>query len=712
MNCDKQIRNFFITAFLSVFVIGSLFAQEQTTRRIGLFVGANEGNPARQGKLGFAQSDAEAVSSIFFELGGTNQKDREREDNILRQPGRASLDRRLDAIKKELADARGKGQRTELIFYYAGHSDRIGINLGSERYNTNDLLGRIQNIEADVRIVILDMCYAGNAARGDGDEDWVPLSFDGCAVLASTEANEESLEMEEIGSTFFTHSLITGLKGAADDNGDANVTLQELYDFVSKEVKIKTEELKIKQTPVFKPKNTGSEETKLTNINLARARFTINSDVTGRIGIWDNSRKILLSDLTKDNQSVMNLAFDFGDYQLRLFRENPSRWIRRGLEERNNNIHLQQKDFPPSVIAALLRRSRGAEAALNFYEPPPGYSSSPDTAASLKPVPIEAALLSAANTISANIPGHARIIIDIPTKHDELSDFIVNELTTNMNKKSFDVVPQNREQLDAINREINRQLSGNVSDESQISLSHNLGADTIITGSIIRNSENSYRLYVNAIDLERGTLYPNSAYSASILNDRQMQRLIGNRSDSTASPQEFYADLGGGYSLLNESGGTYESIKINLAVNKFFTQEIGVGFYGTISVPLKITGTEQGTSVTLYGSEYDTFGLDLLIGPTFMLFKSETFCLPVSVGISYSYLWINQRLQNIEKNKHVIGLGTNISGKYYFYPHIYVYARLQFDFGFYSWGNTGEKELSGSGLLFNFAPGIGVGLKY
>jgi len=315
MSCVKQGKIFFATAFLSIFVFGSLFAQQQAgnnTRRIGLFIGANEGNYGQE-KLRFAESDAEAVSRVFSELGGINE-----EDNIkIPQPQLtpAILNSWLEVIKSQLADAKRNGQRTEFIFYYAGHSERGNLNLGSQPYPTLGLLERIQNIEADTRIVILDMCYAGDAARGES----APISFDGCTVLTSTKANEESVEKTEINSTFFTHSLVTGLRGAADANGDANVTLKELYNFVNEQVRKKTRD----QNPQFNSKNTGSEETVLTNTALARARFIIGGDVTGRISIWDNSRKILLSDLTKDNQSVMNLAFDFGDYQLRRLVEYP-----------------------------------------------------------------------------------------------------------------------------------------------------------------------------------------------------------------------------------------------------------------------------------------------------------------------------------------------------------------------------------------------------
>jgi hypothetical protein len=688
MNCKIQGKKFFTVVFLSVLVIGSLFAQQQAgTRRIGLFVGANDGGP-EQRKLEFAQSDAEAVSKIFFELGGINQED----IHLLLQPTPDRLSSWLEVIKNELADAKRNRQKTELIFYYAGHSDGVILNLGSESYPRDRLSLQIENIEADARIVIFDMCYAGGSARGASA---LPPLFDGSSVLTSTDVTELSWELPAIRSTYFTHSLITGLRGAADVNGDSNVSFKELYDFVSKEVRIKTDN---KQNPQFKSKITGSEKTALTYTSRADARFTINGDVTGRIRVLDNVRKIVVSDLTKEHQSPMELALASGDYQIILFRENSFGWAKRRLRN-NQNIRLQIKDFVHAGSIAALRNKitgRGSEAPeFFFYESLSDPSTSSDTAVSLQPVSIYEALEAAAAKITPSIPGDNTVMIHILselTEHPALSKIIKEELSTKLINLGFVIYVSSGEVLAVINE------TGAGQDSKSI-------AETIITVDAAKNSQNTYRLYVEAID--RATL--------TVLN-RNDPALINWTDNPMPSPQGLYVDLGGGYSWLNEAGGTYESVKINLAVNKFFTEfltrEFGVGLYGTVSVPLKITGKEQGTSVLLVRHEYDVFGLDLLIGPTIMLYKSETFYLPLSAGLSYNYLRIYQQLQNIEKNKHVIGLGANISGEYHFHPHVYGYLRFQLDFGFYSWGNTGEKELSGSGLLLNFVPGIGIGFKW
>jgi len=488
------------------------------------------------------------------------------------------------------------------------------------------------------------------------------------------------------------------------------VSFKELSDFVKKEVRIKTINSKYPQDPQSK----GSEKPVLTNIKRpSRARFTISGDVTGRIRILDNVRNFIVSELTKDNQKPMELTLDSGDYQFILFRENSFGWAKRQLR-RNQNIPLRMRDFVTAGSMDELRNKtsvRGSEAPEFFFsESPIEYSSSPDTAASQRPVSIDKALEDAVNGISGHVSSTnntvtIRILSEL-SKHPALSKNIEDELTRKMkNKKSFEIVILSGEVVEVINELDALRDTGYFRDDSQIPPGQNPTPNILITVDVTPNPGNTYYLHVKAFDRGGVLLYINDAplfywpdHSVAPLN--------------LPSPQEFYVDLGVGYSLLSEAGGTYESIKINLAVHKFITQEIGVGFYGTVSIPLIIKG--QGSTVSLYKSEYDAFGLDFLIGPTFMLYKnkSETFYLPVSAGVSYSYLRVDQRLQNIEKNKNVLGLGTNVTGEYHFHPYVYGYARVQLDFGFYTWGNIKEKKYSGSGLLFNFTPALGVGFKW
>ena len=151
-------------------------------------------------------------------------------------------------------------------------------------------------------------------------------------------------------------------------------------------------------------------------------------------------------------------------------------------------------------------------------------------------ITIEAALSNAADEIAESVPQGTRIaILSISSDSVNLSDYIINELIANLvNKRLFQIVPRSTVELEAANMEFGFQMSGFVSDESAKSLGKFLGAGTIITGTVTRDSSNSYRLVVNAIDLESFTYQ--SSYRVSFQNNRQVQTMVG------SSGGNFYED--------------------------------------------------------------------------------------------------------------------------------------------------------------------------
>jgi uncharacterized caspase-like protein len=54
----------------------------------------------------------------------------------------------------------------------------------------------------------------------------------GEVVITSSSADELSQESDEVGGSYFTHYLLSGLRGAADTSGDGEVTLDEAYRYV------------------------------------------------------------------------------------------------------------------------------------------------------------------------------------------------------------------------------------------------------------------------------------------------------------------------------------------------------------------------------------------------------------------------------------------------------------------------------------------------
>jgi hypothetical protein len=96
------------------------------------------------------------------------------------------------------------------------------------------------------KLFIADACHSGSmmaSARSAWEAD-LELFYDryqnissGNAFISSSKSEEVSLEYGGLRQGIFSHYLIRGLKGEANKNKDAWVTVSEMYDFVSSEVK-------------------------------------------------------------------------------------------------------------------------------------------------------------------------------------------------------------------------------------------------------------------------------------------------------------------------------------------------------------------------------------------------------------------------------------------------------------------------------------------
>src|SRR5262249_54717068 len=88
----------------------------------------------------------------------------------------------------------------------------------------------------------IDACQSGaltgvkGGRRGPAYEVRVsdPAGAKGLAIITSSTANELSQESDNLRASFFSHSLLTGLRGAADASGAGQVTLTEIYPFIER----------------------------------------------------------------------------------------------------------------------------------------------------------------------------------------------------------------------------------------------------------------------------------------------------------------------------------------------------------------------------------------------------------------------------------------------------------------------------------------------
>ncbi len=291
-------------------------------RRFALVAGSNNGGPGKV-RLKYATSDAIAFASVMADLGGVKDADM----ILLVDPDLVSFKDGLRKVRRMVGESPGSDERRELIIYYSGHSDETGLILGPEILSYDELRRQIGEVKADVRVAVLDSCASGALTRTKGGV-WRPAflldassDMKGHAFLTSSSAEESAQESDRIGASFFTHYLISGLRGAADVTGDGLVTLNEAYAFAFQETLASTEKTQYgPQHPAYDINLTGSGDLVLTDLRNASAGLAVSEDVSGRMYVRDE-RGLLAVELNKLAGQRVDLGLEPGVYEVVLDRK-------------------------------------------------------------------------------------------------------------------------------------------------------------------------------------------------------------------------------------------------------------------------------------------------------------------------------------------------------------------------------------------------------
>jgi hypothetical protein len=291
--------------------------QAPPVRRLALVVGANDGGFGRV-PLAYAHSDARAMHRVLRQLGGI-----ESTDAILLLGARAdTLATALDKEAELLRSAQKPGIRLEFLFYYSGHSDEQGLLLSGERFPYTTLKKALTGLPADVRVAILDSCASGALTRAKGGKFHAPFQVDestkvsGHAFLTSTSADEAAQESDLVEASFFTHFMVSGLRGAADVNRDKRVTLTEAYQYAFHETLARTQStLAGPQHPSYDFHLSGAGDLVLTDLRATTARLVLPEGVEGRVFVRDEEGR-LVAEINKAAEREVGIGIEPGEYTL------------------------------------------------------------------------------------------------------------------------------------------------------------------------------------------------------------------------------------------------------------------------------------------------------------------------------------------------------------------------------------------------------------
>jgi len=143
-----------------------------------------------------------------------------------------------------------------------------------------------------------------------------------------------------------------------------------------------------------------------------------------------------------------------------------------------------------------------------------------------KPIPIDEAIKSAMEYITTLIaPGSKVVVSNFSAPTEELSKYIIEDLSAYIvNSRTLTVVE--RRNVEALENELDFQMSGYVSDETAQSIASRLGAQSIISGSISQLGRN-YRFRVQAVAVE--TWVNQGVHTVNVEEDATLSALLGNR---------------------------------------------------------------------------------------------------------------------------------------------------------------------------------------
>ncbi len=237
------------------------------SRRLGLVVGINAYQDQRIPKLAAAVADARSIHSLMIDprCGLFHAS-----DTTLLLDGQATertLRQQLERLAQTATDL------DEVWIYFAGH----GIVHGGEHRlvpvdvdqsyldATSVKFGEFSaKIRCRRKIIFLDCCHSGAysaATRRVHSVEEVFKAYDGAGtvVFCSSDGNEQSVELTDLGRGAFSYWLERGLRGEADSDADGVVTSGELWDFVRRQVERETlARTQLRQTPRIKQDTIGA----------------------------------------------------------------------------------------------------------------------------------------------------------------------------------------------------------------------------------------------------------------------------------------------------------------------------------------------------------------------------------------------------------------------------------------------------------------------
>lgn len=317
-------------SLLSLLATGS--PSEATPTSFALVVTNNRSLDPSRPDLRYADDDGVAYAELYAQLFGSKHvvllTELDPESRILhpnwaataRAPTRKNLDEVVQVLSASIADARFRQEPVELHLVFAGHGDAERgsgfIELADARLTASELeSGVIDALPADRTHLILDSCnsYFMLNPRKPGGRRWLRAAeaseglldrHPRLGAILSSSAEAVTYEWSELQSGVFSYEVRSGLRGAADADGDGIIRYDELAAFVETANRRLPNDQYRPKVYARAPKESDAT---LLRLKAASGPWLQLPATPGRRMTFRNANGVRLLDLHKDDQGSLRL---------------------------------------------------------------------------------------------------------------------------------------------------------------------------------------------------------------------------------------------------------------------------------------------------------------------------------------------------------------------------------------------------------------------
>lgn len=285
--------------------------------RYALIIGSNPGW-SQDRPLRYAENDAERMRDVLVSYGGFTPE----RVTLMRDPSTADV---RSALRKLASTATDGADDTLVFVYYSGHADDKFLHLRGQPLTHKELQDTLRAMPATIKLGVVDACKSGavtNKGGGVAEEFVVDVAapkLSGMVLLSSSGADELSQESRALAGSVFTHHLVSGLRGAADEDDDKQITIGEAYHYAYSRTRATTASGAIKQRPAFRYELSGQGELVLTTLKSnknAVAAIVPKGDAQKYI-VLDNNEWRVIAEATADKAHDIVVALSPGKYKIK-----------------------------------------------------------------------------------------------------------------------------------------------------------------------------------------------------------------------------------------------------------------------------------------------------------------------------------------------------------------------------------------------------------